>query len=107
VEGGASKEHLKLESPAYLTQRASIVWMADGKHLLVSKFTGEGSQSELLRISLETSEVKTLGITMERIFFGDVHKDGHLVAFWSGKPKGWAAEIWALEGFLPTEVVSN
>jgi len=105
LEDGTTREILRLEQPETL-QDSSIVWVPDGQHFLVSKSTGKG-RSELLRLSLNGDEPSTLGISMERIVFGDIHKNGSLVAFSTGQPKGKAKEIWALEGFLSEEGASE
>jgi hypothetical protein len=103
VKGGAIRELLKLDNPAYLSAAFSIAWTPDGQHILVSKFTGTETHSEILRLSLNGEEPQSLGVGMDRIHFGDIHKDGRLVAFYSGQQKGRAREIWALGGFLPEE----
>jgi len=99
VKGGSQKQWLTLEQPEYLSRGNSLVWLPNGKHLLVSKWTGEGGQTELLKISVESGQVSSLGVRMEEINFGDAHMDGR-VAFWSGMRKDRAKEIWALSGFL-------
>ena len=103
VEGGTTREILRLEPPKGLASTYGFTWAPDGKSLLVSRFTGEGRKSEVLWVPLEGGEPRALGIGMERIFFGDIHKNGRLVAFYAGQQKGRAKEIWALNGFMPEQ----
>jgi len=100
VDGDSSREILKLDDPEYLSMAFGIAWAPDGKHILVSKFIGSGRRTELLRLSLKEGKPQSLGISMDRIHLGDVHKNGRLVAFYAGQQKGRAREIWALNGFL-------
>lgn len=101
VEGGTTREILRVEDPEGLASAYGFVWAPDGKSLLVSKFTGDGRRSELVRVAISGGEPTRLGVTMERILFGDVHADGGLIAFYAGQQRGRAREIWAMEGFLP------
>lgn len=103
VTGGETREIFKLESPQFLRTLGSFVWLPDGQHILVSRFLGTGSESELIRVDLADGKTMSLGISMEQILIGDIQQDGGLVAFTSGHRKGNLREIWAIEGFLPAD----
>jgi len=101
---GEARELLKLNASEHWGPLGTTKWMPDGTAILKVKETG--SKSELLSITLDGA-VRSLSIDpalwlngsssgLDRGF--SISPDGRQIAFLTGKN---AAEMWALENFLP------
>ena len=86
----------------------ALEWTPDGRFLLFAKSAGEVLPSseeqsqrtlELWRVSTQDGAALQVGPAMDRLRSISIHPDGRRIAFTAGK--GFGAEIWVLENFLP------
>jgi hypothetical protein len=107
VDGGEPRPLLSA-SPPEMIIGSLVKWSKDGKSLLIEKQMGDGSPSELWRVSAADGSARKVDLNADWVRFLAVtgrqstsfHPDGRQVAFVKGaRPQ---PEIWALENFLPT-----
>jgi Tol biopolymer transport system component len=105
VDGGEPRELLRLSQPEHFGGLRTIVWARDSRSLLVTKIVE--SRADLLLVPIDGQPARRLDIdptmwTQGSMGFLDsgfsLSPDGRRLAFLTGKN---AAEIWALENFLP------
>ena len=108
VAGGEPRELLRLKDPDQWGRMGTTSWTPDGKAILKVKRTASGT--ELLLIPIDGTPVRKLDINPEVWTRGadeagpdqgfSLSPDGRKIAFLMGKS---AAEVWALENFLPAQ----
>jgi dipeptidyl aminopeptidase/acylaminoacyl peptidase len=104
VAGGAPRELLRIEKPAWFNNIA-MPWTPDSKTVLVRKMLVEGGkQSELWAMPVEANESpRKLEFDVNRIATYQpgkmrLHPDGRQLAYVFGES---TSELWVLENFLP------
>jgi Tol biopolymer transport system component/beta-lactamase regulating signal transducer with metallopeptidase domain len=74
----------------------SVVWMPDGRHLLLTKESK--ASNEVWRIPVAGGEPQRVGLAMPGLHGLSVHPEGRRIAFTAGVPK---IELWVMEGIFP------
>jgi Tol biopolymer transport system component len=104
VAGGAPRELLRIEKPAWFNNIA-MPWTPDSKTVLVRKMLVDGGkQSELWAMPVEANESpRKLEFDVNRIATYQpgkmrLHPDGRQLAYVFGES---TSELWVLENFLP------
>jgi Tol biopolymer transport system component len=102
TSGGEPRELLKIGPPEEISGGEGMVWMPDGKSLIVSRVTGKDWRMiQLWQVPVQGGEPRRLGDAMEGIGCPSVHPDGRRIAFHSGLWKPRQLELWVMENFLP------
>jgi Tol biopolymer transport system component len=94
LAGGESREVRRFEKPGFITGRPS--WSPDGRFILFPARPED--KAEIMCVSVDGGEPRTLGISMAGLGDVSVHPDGTRVAFGAGQSK---SEVWVIENFLP------
>jgi Tol biopolymer transport system component len=111
VDGGTPRELLRFNQPEHFGGLRTVVWTPDSRALLVTKIVE--SRAELLFVPIDGQPPHRLDIdpmmwTQGSTGFLDsgfsLSPDGRRIAFLTGKN---AAEVWALENFLPSGAVKR
>jgi Tol biopolymer transport system component len=109
LAGGKLRKLLQVEKPEDLFRVSSLEWTLDDKEIFFIKLTaGENEKKtfEMMRISSEGGEPRRIGLAQnQRIYDLRLHPDGKTLVFTMGQAEEF--EVWAMEGFLPTEIASN
>ena len=105
--GGEARELLRPAKPYHLSEYDGLSWTPEGQHIFVLRHTPQaGHDHDLCRVPADGGELESLGLTMKRVRGPSIHPDGRRLAFTAG-PLFAAAEVWALENFLPQPEVAQ
>jgi Tol biopolymer transport system component/DNA-binding CsgD family transcriptional regulator len=99
--GGEARELLRASDENTSVNISSIVWMPDGRHLLLTRGSADPRkqhEDEVWRIPVAGGEPQRVGLAMPGLRGLCVHPDGRRIAFTAGLPE---IELWALEGLFP------
>ncbi|HUQ93860.1 MAG TPA: tetratricopeptide repeat protein [Bryobacteraceae bacterium] len=105
IAGGEPRELVRLAEPDGWGPNGTTAWTPDSRAILKMKRTASGT--ELLLVSATGGPPRKIGIDSDRWIQGGVggldrgfslSPDGRGIAFLTGKN---AAEVWAIENFLP------
>jgi Tol biopolymer transport system component len=109
VAGGKSRKLLQVQKPEELFRMSALEWTPDDKEILFIKRTAgenENKTFEMMRISSEGGEPRRIGMVQnQRIYDLRLDPDGNTLVFTMGQPQEF--EVWAMEGFLPTDEASD
>jgi Tol biopolymer transport system component len=94
IEGGQSREVLRLKHPDRIANTPGLVWSKDGRSILFEK----RSEKNPWMVSVSDGKSKRLDLNMLNVRHMQLHPDGRRLVFISGDTR---LEVWVMENFLP------